>query len=190
MRLRSRRRSAASPVSCTLTSTQTTRGPRNNFKEAAEAYEVLSDPERRRTYDAFGHQGLRSGGSMRAAGFGSFQDIFDTFFFGSEGRFGDLFGGGGRVLGGRPAAVTSGLRRDPARRGTDGDQPRGRVRGGDRLRALQGQRCRARHADRHLRDLRRRRAGASGLADPLRPGDEDRKLPDLLGRRQERRVPL
>ena len=31
------------------------------FKEAAEAYEVLSDPDRRSTYDAFGHEGLRSG---------------------------------------------------------------------------------------------------------------------------------
>ena len=32
------------------------------FKEAAEAYEVLSDADRRGTYDAFGHEGLRSGG--------------------------------------------------------------------------------------------------------------------------------
>jgi molecular chaperone DnaJ len=58
------------------------------FKEAAEAYEVLSDPERRRTYDTLGHEGLRSGGwSSQTAGFSSIQDIFQTFF-------GDSFGGG------------------------------------------------------------------------------------------------
>ena len=34
----------------------------DKFKEAAEAYEVLSDPERRATYDRYGHEGLRSGG--------------------------------------------------------------------------------------------------------------------------------
>jgi molecular chaperone DnaJ len=64
------------------------------FKEAAEAYEVLSDAERRRTYDSYGHEGLRSGGfDPRASSFGSIDDIFQAFF-GSEGGFG--FGGGGR----------------------------------------------------------------------------------------------
>src|SRR5690348_16386812 len=44
------------------------------FKEAAEAYEVLTDAERRRTYDRFGHEGLRSGGYQPGgAGFGSFR---------------------------------------------------------------------------------------------------------------------
>ena len=40
------------------------------FKEAAEAYEILSDPDRRRTYDAYGHDGLRSNGFASAAGAG------------------------------------------------------------------------------------------------------------------------
>ena len=62
------------------------------FKEAAEAYEVLSDSERRATYDRYGHDGLRSGGySPNFEGFGSVADIFEAFF-GSA--FGDVFGGG------------------------------------------------------------------------------------------------
>src|SRR5947209_10581237 len=82
----------------------------DKFKEAAEAYEVLSDPERRATYDRFGHEGLRRGGyAPHFESFGSVADIFDAFFgggsaFGSGGAFGDIFGGrarrGGAMQGG------------------------------------------------------------------------------------------
>jgi molecular chaperone DnaJ len=65
------------------------------FKEAAEAYEVLSDPERRRTYDTFGHEGLRSGGwAPRADTFGSFEDVLSAFFGRGDPMFNDLFGFG------------------------------------------------------------------------------------------------
>ena len=71
----------------------------DKFKEAAEAYEVLSDPERRATYDRYGHEGLRSGGyAPNFDAFGSVADIFNAFF-GGGGGFGDLFGGGGRATG-------------------------------------------------------------------------------------------
>jgi molecular chaperone DnaJ len=73
------------------------------FKEAAEAYEILSDPERRATYDRYGHEGLRSGGyAPNFDGFSSIGDLFDAFFGG-----GSPFGGraGGPAAGGDVAVA-------------------------------------------------------------------------------------
>jgi len=63
------------------------------FKEAAEAYAVLSDPEQRSRYDRFGHAGVSSAasGAWGAPGFGGIEDILGDLF-----GFGDVFAGGGR----------------------------------------------------------------------------------------------
>ena len=72
------------------------------FKEAAEAYAVLSDAEKRQRYDQFGHAGVGSGGGggfqFDPSQFADFQDIFGGIFGG--GLFGDLFGGSRRRAGG------------------------------------------------------------------------------------------
>lgn len=58
----------------------------DKFKEAAEAYEVLSNPEKKARYDQFGHQGLGGNGGFSGGGM-NMEDIFS--------QFGDIFGGGG-----------------------------------------------------------------------------------------------
>jgi molecular chaperone DnaJ len=74
------------------------------FKEAAEAYEVLSDADKRRTYDAYGHDGLRSGGyAPHFEDFGSISDLFSAFF--GAGGFDAAFGQGRQ---GRAGAMQGG----------------------------------------------------------------------------------
>lgn len=63
------------------------------FKEAAEAYEIISDPQKRQRYNQFGHEGIRRGADFHD--FGSMNDIFSTFgdIFGGT-MFEEMFGGG------------------------------------------------------------------------------------------------
>ena len=115
------------------------------FKEAAEAYAILSDGDKRARYDRFGHAGVSSqaGGGFDPSTFAGFEDIFG-------GIFGDFFGGG--------APRRSGARQRPALR------PRDHVRRvGQRHRDLDSD-----SASRNLRDLPRlrRRGGSSPTTCP------------------------
>ena len=74
------------------------RNPNNSeaeerFKEAAEAYSILSDPQKRATYDRYGHQAVNgaAGAGFDETTFADFGDILGDLF-----GFGDLFGGGRR----------------------------------------------------------------------------------------------
>ena len=74
-----------------------------NFKEAAEAYEVLSDPQKKQRFDQYGHAGMggAAGGGGGFGGFSNMEDIFSAFgdIFGGHSGFGggSPFGGGGRT---------------------------------------------------------------------------------------------
>jgi molecular chaperone DnaJ len=87
-----------------------------NFKEAAEAYEVLSNAEKKRRYDQFGHAGGASspnGGGGFGGGHMNMEDIFSQFgdiFGGGGSPFDSFFGGQQQSRGGRRAARGSNLR--------------------------------------------------------------------------------
>lgn len=79
------------------------------FKEAAEAYEVLSDQEKKAQYDRFGHAGVNNRGGFSGGQGMNMDDIFSNFgdIFGDD-IFGSFFGGGGRQRGGGKARGTRG----------------------------------------------------------------------------------
>ncbi|MFK7798972.1 MAG: molecular chaperone DnaJ [Aureispira sp.] len=73
------------------------------FKEAAEAYEILSDEQKRARYDQYGHAGVNGqSGGFNSGGFGSMEDIFS--------QFSDIFGGGFSSSGGRRQQQSQGQR--------------------------------------------------------------------------------
>jgi len=71
----------------------------DKFKEAAEAYDVLNDKDKRAKYDRFGHDGVKGAGGFSGGGF-DMEDIFS--------QFGDIFGGGGGFGGGGRSRTVKG----------------------------------------------------------------------------------
>lgn len=93
----------------------------DRFREVAEAYEVLADPERRRTYDRYGHAGLRGGGfTPTDFDLGHLSDVFAAFF--GDGLFGSA-GGGARPARGADVAVATEIALVDALRGIEVSVP-------------------------------------------------------------------
>ena len=86
------------------------------FKEAAEAYSVLSDADKKARYDQFGHAGVEGAGPDFSGGFGNLNDILNDLF---GGAFGGGFGGGFGGFGGGFGGQRGGQRQQKVYRGRD-----------------------------------------------------------------------
>lgn len=84
------------------------------FKEAAEAYDVLHDEQKRARYDQFGHEGVSGAGGFGGGGFSGSMNMDDIFSM-----FGDIFGGRGGFGGGFGGGFSGGQRRPAQFRGSD-----------------------------------------------------------------------
>ena len=157
------------------------------FKEAAEAYEVLSDADRRRTYDAYGHEGLQPAATRRTSRTSgrsatcSARSSAPAASTPRSARAASPAAGRCRAATWRsrprstsPTPRTASASRSPTTRPCLCDLPR--------------QRRRARHADRRLPELPRLRPDPERRAHPLRPARAHRDLRHLRRRRPRPRV--
>ena len=150
------------------------------FKEVARAYQVLSDPDQRARYDRFGEAGVNTGSGPRVDdifGGGGLNDLFDAFFGGQS-----PFGGGGGRRGptgpprGQDLEVVADVSFEQAVFGATVPVT---LRNAPALRGVRRERCRIRHAARHVRRLRWEWTGAACAPEPARPDGHVGSVPAL-----------